>query len=251
MGRLTGKVAVITGAGQGCGLGVAQAFAAEGANLVITGRVAEKLEGVKPELEALGAKVVVCAGDAARRENAERAVKAALDAFGKLDVLVNNAQATEPGVMIEDLNDEQMQLSFGSGFLATLYHMQAAFPHLKKRGGAIINFGSKVGIVPTPGMAAYAATKEAIRALSRTAAKEWGQYRIRVNVLNPASLSPGASHYLDEHPEEKAMHMRDIALGYFGDAKEDIGGVAVMLAAEEGRYLTGQTLNADGGQVML
>jgi NAD(P)-dependent dehydrogenase (short-subunit alcohol dehydrogenase family) len=251
MGQLTGKVAIVTGAGQGVGLGVAQAFADEGASIVITGRVAEKLNGVLPDLEKRGGKAIACPGDGAKRENAQRAVQAAIDAFGKLDILVNNAQATRPGVPVEDISDEDMELSFGSGFRATLYHMQAAFPHLKERGGSIINFGTKVGIIPNPGMAAYAATKEAIRGLTRVSAKEWGRYGIRINVINPASLSPGAAEWLDANPEEKAHHLSEIALGYFGDARLDIGAVAVFLASDEGRYLTGQTLNADGGQVML
>src|SRR4051812_46512880 len=101
MGQLDGKVALITGAGQGIGLGVARAFASEGADLVITGRDEQKLKGVVPQLEALGAKVVVCPGDGGVRANAERAVQAAVDAFGRLDVLVNNAQALTPGVPLE------------------------------------------------------------------------------------------------------------------------------------------------------
>jgi NAD(P)-dependent dehydrogenase (short-subunit alcohol dehydrogenase family) len=251
VGRLQGKVAIITGAGQGCGLGVAQAFASEGASLVITGRVAEKLEGVKPDLEKRGGKVVVAAGDGAVRANAQHAVQAAIDAFGKLDVLVNNAQATMPGIGVEDIADEDFNLTFGSGFLATLYHMQAAFPHLKDRGGSIINFGTKVGILPSPGMASYAATKEAIRGLSRVTAKEWGRYKIRVNVVNPASLSPGTVAYFKDHPSEEAFHLKDVALGYFGDAMMDVGMATLFLATDDSRYVTGQTINVDGGQVML
>ena len=108
MGRLAGKVAIITGGGQGCGLGVAQAFANEGASLVITGRVPEKLEAVIPDLKARGVKAVACPGDAATRENAQRAVKTAIDAFGRLDILVNNAQSTRPGVSVEDITDDDL-----------------------------------------------------------------------------------------------------------------------------------------------
>ena len=251
MGRLSGKVAIVTGAGQGCGLGIARAFASAGANLVITGRTPEKLAQVKPDLEARGAKVVTCPGDGSVRANAGRAVQAAIDAFGQLDILVNNALATNPGVMVEDITDDDIKLTFGSGFLGTLYHMQAAFPHLKQRGGSIINFGSKVGIHANPGVGAYAATKEAIRGLSRVTAKEWGRYKIRVNVLNPASLSPGFVDYFKQHPEEEAVHLRDVALGYFGDAEKDIGAAALFLATDDSRYVTGQTINVDGGQVML
>ena len=251
MGRLTGKVAIITGGGQGCGLGVAQAFASEGASIVITGRVPEKLQAVLPEIEKRGGKVIACPGDAAQRESALQAVKTAIDAFGRLDILVNNAQATQPGIPIEAIGEEDLELTFGSGFRGTLYHMQAAFPHLKERGGSIINFGSKVALIPTVGMGSYAAAKEAIRGLSRIAAKEWGVHKIRVNVVNPASLSPGAAAYLDANPEEAKHHLSEISLGYFGDAVDDIGAAVLFLASDDGRYVTGQTINVDGGQVML
>ena len=251
MGRLSGKVAIVTGAGQGGALGIAKVFASEGASLVITGRDEEKLRRAVPELEARGAKVVVSAGDGAKRENAEKAVKAAIDAFGQLDVLVNNAQATHSGVPVEEISDEDLTLTFGSGYLATLYHMQAAFPHMKERGGSIINFGTKVGMLASPGFGSYASNKEAIRALSRTAAKEWGKYKIRVNVVNPASLSPGVKDYFAQFPEEEAVHLADVALGYFGDAEEDVGRGTLLLALDESQYITGQTINIDGGQVIL
>lgn len=251
MGRLTGKVAIVTGAGQGCGLGVAQVFATEGASLVITGRVKEKLDAVVPDLEARGAKVVVCAGDGAVRENAQKAVQAAIDTFGRLDILVNNAQATHSGVLIEDITDEDIELTYGSGVRATLYFMQAAFPHMKERGGSIVNFGTKVGMIAQPGYGSYASNKEAIRALSRVAAKEWGQYKIRVNVVNPASLSPGVKDYFAQFPEEEAVHLKDVALGYFGDAEHDVGRGVLVLALDDSRYITGQTINVDGGQVVL
>lgn len=251
MGRLSGKTAIVTGAGQGVGLGVARLFATEGADLVITGRVAEKLERARAELEARGARVRISTGDGAVRANAQRAVDRAVEAFGGLDVLVNNAQATNPGIMVEDIADADFDLTFNSGFRATLYHMQAAFPHLKERGGSIVNFGTKVGIHPMPGIAAYAATKEAIRGLSRVAAKEWGCYKIRVNVINPASLSPGMAAYFAANPAEEANHLKDVALGYFGEAEKDVGGAVLFLASDDSHYVTGQTINVDGGQVML
>lgn len=250
MQLLAGKVALITGAGQGIGLGIAKSFAVAGANLVITGRDEAKLKNVVPDLQALGARVIVFAGDAAKPGNAQAAVDAAISNFGQLDVLVNNAQAHKSGVAVEDLDDEALQLAFDSGFLATLRHMQSAFRHMRGRGGSIINFGSKVGIIPYPGTAAYAVSKESIRALSRVAAKEWGCHKIRVNVLNPASLSPKAAAYFDKNPGEHERHLREMPLGYFGDPQTDIGGAAIFLASDQSRYVTGQTLNVDGGQVM-
>jgi len=251
MKKLEGKVALITGAGQGVGLGIAQAFASEGASVVITGRDAARLNGAIPQIEARGGKALACPGDAARRENAERAVNMAVDAFGGLDILVNNAQARRSGVPVEDITEDDMALALGSGPIATLLHMQAAFPHMKEEGGSIINFGSKMGMQPIAGIGSYAAAKEAIRGLTRTAAREWGQYRIRVNVLNPASLSESGKAYFKDRPEEFERLCKDVSLGYFGDAEADIGAVAVFLASDDSRYLTGQTINADGGQLML
>jgi NAD(P)-dependent dehydrogenase (short-subunit alcohol dehydrogenase family) len=251
MGRLAGRVALITGAGQGVGLGIAQAFSAEGACVVITGRDAARLAAALPEIEARGGKAIACPGDAALKENAEQAVRTAVEVFGRLDIVVNNAQARRSGVPVEDILPEDMDLAFRSGPYATLFHMQAAFPHLRARGGSIINFGSKMGMLPMAGIASYAAAKEAIRGLTRAAAREWGRYGIRVNILNPASLSPGAKAYFASRTEEYERLRQDLALGYFGEAETDIGAAAVFLASDDGRYVTGQTINVDGGQLML
>lgn len=251
MGKLTGKTAIITGGGQGIGLGIARAFAREGAALVLTGRDAAKLEGVVGELQALGGRVAIRPGTAGVRADAEAAVRAALDAFGRLDILVNNAQTSKPGTMFEDTDDETIQLTLQSGLIGSMQLMQAAFPHMKERGGSIINFGSREGVFGGVGFAAYAATKEGIRGMSRVAAREWGKHKIRVNVICPAALSPVAVKYLAEHPAEAEMYRKDIALGYFGDPEGDIGPAALFLASDESRYLTGQTINVDGGQMML
>jgi len=251
MGKLAGKVAIITGAGQGVGLGIARTFAAAGASLVITGRTEDKLRGVQKELEALGGKVALHAGDARKREDAERAVQTAITQFGQIDILVNNAQTSNPGTALEDIDDETIRLTIESGLFGTIQHMQAAFPHMKSRGGSIINFGSREGIFGGPGFGIYAATKEGIRGLSRVAAREWGKHKIRVNVICPAALSPIAVEYLTAHPEQAEMYRKEISLGYFGDPEKDIGPVALFLASEDSRYVTGQTINADGGQMML
>lgn len=252
VGKLNGKVALITGAGQGIGLGIARAFSSEGANLVITGRDEQKLKAAATELEGLGAKVVVAAGDGAVRANAQRAVQVAVDIFGRLDVLVNNAQALTPGVRLEDLSEADIELTMGSGFYATLWHMLAALPHLKSTTGSIINLASREGIIGSRhGVAVYSAAKEAIRGLTRSAAREWGQYGIRINVIAPLAWGPEAEVYFEAFPERKQMMLQEFSLGRFGDAETDIGPAAVFLACEDSGYVTGQTINVDGGQVML
>ena len=175
----------------------------------------------------------------------------AVERFGGLQVLVNNAQSSTPGVMFEDMDDATMRLTWESGVLGTIQHMQAAYPHLKGAGGSIINLGSREGVFGGPGFGIYAATKEGVRGLSRVAAREWGRHDIRVNVVCPAALSPVAIKYLADFPEQAEMYRKEIALGRFGDPERDIGPVAVFLASDDSRYVTGQTINADGGQMML
>ena len=250
MKRLEGKVAVVTGCSQGIGAAIARAFAREGAAVVISARRGDALEDVAVEIEAAGGKAVAVQADVAKREDAARTIAAAADRFGRLDILVNNAQATKQA-RIEDITDEAIALTLGSGLLGTLYHMQAAFPLLRERGGTVINFGTRQGIYGEPGDGIYGAGKEGIRALSRSAAREWGQFGIRVNVINPAALSPSAEKHLGANPERAKKYLDEISLRRFGNPDEDIAPIAVFLASEDGRYLTGQTLNADGGQIML
>ena len=145
MGRLDGKAAVVTGCSQGIGLAIARAFVREGAAVVISARRGEVLEQVARELSDGGGSVVAVQADVARREDANRTIATAAERFGRIDILVNNAQATIQS-RVEDITDEAIELTLGSGFLGTLYHMQAAFPYLRERGGAVIKFGTRQGI---------------------------------------------------------------------------------------------------------
>ena len=250
MTRLAGKVAVVTGASQGLGLAMAQAFVREGAAVVLSARCGEVLADEVRKLEEAGGQVVAVTADVAKREDAARTIATAVERFGRLDVLVNNAQTTRQAP-VESITDESIDLTFGSGLFGTLYHMQAAFPHLRERGGSVVNFGTRQGIYGEPGDGIYGANKEGIRALSRSAAREWGQFGIRVNVINPAGLSPAAAKFSVENPERWQQYMEAISLRRFGDPELDIAPVAVFLASDDSRYVTGQTLNVDGGQVML
>jgi NAD(P)-dependent dehydrogenase (short-subunit alcohol dehydrogenase family) len=250
MERLAGKVAIVTGGSQGIGLALAEAFAREGAAVVISSRREDAIQKAAQDLKAGGAKVVGVPADVAKREDAHRTIAAAIEHFGRIDILVNNAQATKQA-RIENITDEAIALTLGSGLLGTLFHMQAAFPHLRVHGGSVINFGTRQGIYGEPGDGIYGANKEGIRALSRTAAREWGQFGIRVNVINPAALSPSAKTFLEADPVRAQKYYDQMPLGRFGRLAEDIAPIAVFLASDEAHYLTGQTLNADGGQIML
>lgn len=249
--RLRDRVAIITGAGQGIGEGIAYAMAKEGARLVLTGRTLGKLEAVAETIRGWGSDVLCFEALSGDRSAAQQTVEATVARFGRLDVLVNNAHSFTPYTPLEELTDDAVLLHIRSGLLGSLQYMQAAFPHMKAQGaGSIINTSSSYSIMCPPGHADYAASKEAIRALTRTAAKEWGPYRIRVNTLQPSALSPYAAEYLQKtgtYDEEAAR----AALGYIGDAEEDVAPVAVFLASDDSRYMTGQTLGADGGRTMV
>ncbi|MGF6598488.1 NAD(P)-dependent dehydrogenase (short-subunit alcohol dehydrogenase family) [Paraburkholderia sp. GAS448] len=252
MSALKDRVAIVTGGGQGLGLGIANALASEGANLVLTGRTEAKLRKAETALKEYGVQVLVVPGNTRRRADADQTVALAIEHFGRIDALVNNAQSSTPGVPLEAVTDENWCETLESGLYGTLYFMQAAWPHMKQqRSGRIINFASRTGIEGTQGFGPYAAAKEGIRGLSRVAAREWGAYGVTVNVVCPAALTPAADAYLDANPSERTRYLSEIPLGRFGDPQNDIGRVVAFLCSESAGYVTGQTINVDGGQSML
>jgi NAD(P)-dependent dehydrogenase (short-subunit alcohol dehydrogenase family) len=252
MSELQDRVAIVTGGGQGVGLGIATAMARQGANLVLTGRTEAKLREAETALQALGAQVLVVPGDTRRRADADKTIALAIERFGRIDALVNNAQSSTPGVPLEALTDDDWRETLESGLYGTLYFMQAVLPLMKQQhSGKIVNFASRTGIEGMLGFGAYATAKEGIRGLSRVAAREWGAYGICVNVVCPAALTPAADKYLEANPLERTRYLSEIALGRFGDPEQDIGRVVAFLCSAGADYITGQTINVDGGQSML
>jgi 2-hydroxycyclohexanecarboxyl-CoA dehydrogenase len=247
--RLAGKVAIVTGGGQGIGRGICLALAKAGADVVLVGRTAAKIEHVRAEITAAGGSAIECAVDVSSREGAATAVEAAVARFGAVDALVNNAQDSVQR-SLEETSDDDVALAYNTGPLATLFMMQAALPHLKKRGGSIVNFGSSTALIGAETFGSYAMAKEAIRALTRVAAREWGPYGIRVNSLCPAATSPSADAWAEANPSKFAKVVRSIPLGRFGDPETDIGGAVVGLVSEDLQYLTGATLILEGGRII-
>jgi NAD(P)-dependent dehydrogenase (short-subunit alcohol dehydrogenase family) len=245
-GRLAGRTAIVTGAGTGVGQGIAIAMARQGADVVIVGRTRATLEETRRKVEEVGGIALISQGSIADPEVAPRVVGEALARFGKLDVLVNNGHTFSPPLPLDQTPEADLRQHIESGFFGTFYFMQAAFPHMRERGGSIINFGSMAGVQGWAHFSPYAATKEAIRGLSRSASRDWGRYRIRVNVIVPSSHSKIADEYFSAPGSLEAVEAT-IPLGYLGDPELDIGGVAVFLASDDARYVTGQTLHADGG----
>jgi NAD(P)-dependent dehydrogenase (short-subunit alcohol dehydrogenase family) len=247
MGKLDGKIAIVTGAGQGVGRGIALALAREGASVVVAEVDEERAQSTVDELRELSAKAKAVVCDVRKREEVDKAVAATVDEYSTIDILVNNAQATRPSIPFEDVTEEDWRLTLESGLMGTFYFMQACFPYLKENGGKIINLASSAGTTRLVGFAPYAATKEAIRAVTGVAAREWGKHGINVNVICPYANSPGMLQWKEYFPDQYEASMAAHPLGRIGDCEDDIGRTVVFLASSDSDYITGQTINVDGG----
>ncbi|MBQ8910551.1 MAG: SDR family oxidoreductase [Oscillospiraceae bacterium] len=261
MGYFQGKTVLITGGGRAVlsdgsagsiGYGIAKAYAKEGANLVITGRNIKKLEEAKEELEReYGIRVLPVQADiSAGADNeaiARNVVAKAVEAFGGIDVLINNAQASASGVKLIDHTTEQFDLALYSGLYAAFYYMKASYPYLAKAKGSVINFASGAGLFGNFGQSAYAAAKEGIRGLSRVAATEWAKDGINVNVICPLAWTAQLEQFQKAYPDAFEKNVHTPPAGYFGEPEADIGKVCVQIAHPNFKYMTGETLTLEGG----
>jgi NAD(P)-dependent dehydrogenase (short-subunit alcohol dehydrogenase family) len=252
MGRLEGKVAIVTGGSAGIGRGIARAFAKEGAAVTIAARSGKTLDAVEAEIKDLGGRVMSSMCDITKPEDIVRTIKDTIDHFGAIDILVNNAHdlPMETTLPFLETDDQNIRHTFDGGVLSTIHFMKACYPHMKKRGGSIINLGSIGGVQGWANMLAYAVAKEGIRAATRVAAREWGPVGIRVNTICPRAWdwSERSMEWLHSLPEEEQEALRKaVPLGHFGRAELDIGGVAAFLASDDAGFMTGQTLFPDGG----
>ncbi|MFI1486747.1 SDR family NAD(P)-dependent oxidoreductase [Streptomyces sp. NPDC020747] len=248
--RLAGKTALVTGAGQGVGRGIALAMAAEGAAVVITGRTEGKLKDTAGEIVERGGRAHLVVGDVGERGDVDRMVAETVRQFGGLDILVNNAQASVQR-RLEETSYDDVELAYRSGPLATFHAMRVALPHLKASRGSVVNLGSSAAVQGEVNFASYAMAKEAIRGLTRVAAREWGAYGIRVNVVCPAALSPAAEAYFTAHPDKAERVLAGIPLGRMGDPETDIGRAVAALVSDDMAYLTGATLMLEGGRTLI
>ena len=262
MGHLKGKTAIITGAGRpaplkdgsagSIGYGIATAYAKEGANLVITGRNMQKLMDAKAELESLyGVHVLALQADVSAGGDNESTVKQvierAMEEFGRIDVLINNAQASASGVSLGDHTTAQFDLAMYSGLYSAFYYMKAAYPYLKQTQGSVINFASAAGMFGNKGQASYAAAKEGIRGLSRVAATEWGEDGINVNVICPLAWTQKLEQFEEAYPEAFKANVHMPPMGRFGRTEQDIGRVCVQLASPDFKFMSGETITLEGG----
>lgn len=262
MGNLSGKTAIITGGGRAkpladgsagsIGYGIAVAYAKEGANLVITGRNERKLLDAKEEIERLyGVKVLTVVADINSGNDNEATVKKVVDEtireFGRIDVLINNAQASASGVTLAEHTTEQFDLAIYSGLYSAFYYMKACYPYLCETKGTVINFASGAGLFGNYGQCAYAAAKEGIRGLTRVAATEWGKDGINVNVICPLAWTSQLEQWKAYNPEAFAANVKMPPMGHYGNSELEIGRVCVQLASPDFKYMSGETLTLEGG----
>ena len=251
MSKLKGKVALVTGAGQGVGQGIAFALAAEGAAVAVTGRTLAKLEQTVAEITRRGGKALALECEVKNPASLARTVEQTVQQFGGLHILVNNAQEVPLGTL-EQVTEEAFAAGWDSGPLATFRLMKLCHPHLKKSGGNIVNLGSPAAMRwDASGYGAYAAVKEAIRSLSRAAACEWAKDGIRTNVILPLANSPAMAWWTRERPQESAAFIATVPAQRVGDCEEDIGRFVASLCSDDCRYINGQSVAVDGGQAYL
>lgn len=250
MALLAGKVALVTGAGAGIGRGIARCFAREGATVVVAEFDADSGRQVVAELAALGTAGLFVETDVSRPETIVAAVELTLKTYGHLDVLVNNAYPTMKYLpeRVENIPAERLEDSMNAGFHAIATAMRAAFPAMKAAGqGRIINICSLNGVNAHMGTVDYNAAKEAVRAYTRTAAREWAGLGITANIICPGAVTTPFKALMEFNPEMAAELQRTSPMGYMGDPEEDIAPAALFLASEMSRYVTGNTLHVDGG----
>ena len=246
MGKLDGKVAIITGSGKGIGKAYTKVFAREGAAVTVVCRTESQGLAVVEEIKAEGGKAIFVPCDVSDRAQVENVVAKTIEAFGKINALVNNAQVEPTPTPVENLTDEQIDLAFGSGFKGSLYFMQACFPYLKETKGNIINTSSGSKEQRFPHKAAYVSAKGAIEGLTKVAANEWGEYGITVNAIVPGAVTDLLLNWQKACPEEAQKYLKSMLLRRFGDAEKDVAPVAVFLASDDSKFVTSEIVYCDG-----
>lgn len=249
-GLLQGKIAIVTGGAKGLGYGISRAIAAQGASLLITGRDGAATEKVAAEIRSeFGTPAIGMSADMAIKEQVYGLVQRAVDEFGGLDILVNNASSLAPNVLLEQKTDEMLAQTLSMGVWGNWWSMRAAFPHFKARGGgSIINFHSIDADTGAWLHSDYNINKMGILGLTRSAAVEWGRFNIRCNAIAPTGMGQVFAQLAKDVPGFLEAATANNPLKRAGDPEKDIGPVVVFLASDMSRFITGEMINVDGGQ---
>lgn len=246
MSKITGKVAVVTGASKGIGAAIAKALAAEGASVVVNYASSKAgADQVVETIKAAGGKAIAVKGDVSKAGDAQALIDDTIKAFGRLDVLVNNAGVYE-FAPLEAITEESFHRLFNINVLGLLLVTQAAAKHLSE-GGSVINIGSAVSRLTPQNTAVYTATKGAVDSITGVLSRELGARRIRVNAINPGMVETEGTHSagFDGSDFQKEL-VTQVPFGRVGQPAE-VADIAVFLASKESRWLTGETLIASGG----
>jgi NAD(P)-dependent dehydrogenase (short-subunit alcohol dehydrogenase family) len=244
--RLNGKVALITGGGTGIGEATAKIFAAEGAQVAITGRRKDVLEGVAKAIVANGGKVLVVAGSVTEEAHVQSAVDQAVRTFGKIDILINNAGIGVFGKPLHETTDREWQEILDTNLTGVFRMTRAVIPHMLERGGSIVNVSSVAGLVGIAGLAAYSGTKGALVALTRCLAIDYAKDKIRCNCVCPALVDTPMAADAIADPDLNATMMAKHPIGRFG-TPDDVARMLLYLASDDASWVTGSLFTIDGG----
>jgi 3-oxoacyl-[acyl-carrier protein] reductase len=245
--RLANKTALVTGAAQGFGLGIAETFAREGARVAVLDLNAA---GAEEAARKIGNAATPLACDVAKAADVERAVGEAIRAFGRIDILINNAGTSHRNQPMLDVSEEEFDKVFAVNVKSIYLMAKAVVPHFREHGGGIIlNIGSTAGIRPRPGLAWYNASKGAVNLLSKSMAVELAPDRIRVNALAPvAGETPLLATFMGEDtPEKREAFRASVPWGRLS-TPQDIANAALFLCSDEAEMITGAVLTVDGGR---
>ncbi|HKT91404.1 MAG TPA: glucose 1-dehydrogenase [Paraburkholderia sp.] len=246
MSKLAGKVAVVTGASKGIGAAIAKALAAEGASVVVNYASSKAgADAVVSAITAAGGKAVSVGGDVSKASDAQGIISAAVETYGRLDILVNNSGVYE-FAPIEEFTEAQYRKQFDTNVLGVLLTTQAAVKHLRE-GASIINVSSVATTLTPPNTAVYSGTKGAVDAITGVLARELGPRKIRVNAINPGVVETEGTHTAGVIGSDfESLAVSQTPLGRVGQP-DDIASAVVFLASDDAKWLTGEHIVASGG----